>query len=350
MSAGDKIKLDIRHGERNRACVLRRVSGGSSLLIMLADRPYLRRAHHTSFWSVTTVLLLVNLACFAGQLLAESYGVNYLRLFALQPDKLMQGQVWQLLTFQFLHDTGNWLHILINGALLWYFGQEIESFLGRLSMLKLYLLSGVVGGMVQVIVSHLFGGVVPTDVAVLGASAGVCGLVAAYCAINWDQKLILWLFLAFPVPAQGKYLVLALLIFCGAAMYWGDTQIAHAAHFGGVWMGLVFVRWIVQADRLLNAWEILRARIKPKPLIERVEAPEVPYASVEPVGEPSVEAFELGVESESEHQPEPELEPEEFMEQVVNPILEKISEHGIDCLTEEEREILEKAREMVMGK
>lgn len=354
MSVGDKIKLDIRRARTGWACALHRMSGGSSLRVMLADRPYLRRAHHTSFWSVTTALLLVNIACFGGQLLAENRGLNYLSWLALQPDKLIQGQVWQLLTFQFLHDTGNWLHIMINGALLWYFGQQIEAFLGRGSMLKLYLLSGVVGGLVQVIISHVFAGVAPTDVAVLGASAGVCGLVAAYCAINWDQKLILWLFLAFPIPARGKYLVLALLFVCGAGMYWGDSNIAHAAHFGGVWMGLVFVRWIVQADRVLNAWEVLRTRIKPRPLIERVEAPEVPYASVEPVGGPSVEDDELAGESEpvshAEPEPKPELEPDEFMEQEVNPILEKISEHGIDCLTEKERETLEKARELVTGK
>lgn len=314
---------------------------------MLADRPYLRRAHHTTFWSVTTVLLLVNLVCFGAQLVGDSQGVDYARWLALGPEALLQGKVWQLVTFQFLHATDNWLHLMINGVLLWYFGRQIEDFLGRMSMLKLYLLSGVVGGLTQVIVSWFFG---TGSVAVLGASAGVCGLVAAYCAINWDQRLILWLFFVVPVPARGKHLVLGLLTLCGLAMYFGDPRIAHAAHFGGVWMGLVFVRWIVQADRVLNAWEILRSRIKPRPLIERVEAPEVPYASVEPVGEPSVEGSDLEPNYETEELPEPELEPEEFMELQVDPILDKIAEHGIECLTDKERAILEKASEMVTGK
>jgi hypothetical protein len=40
----------------------------------------------------------------------------------------------------------------------------------------------------------------------------------------------------------------------------------------------------------------------------------------------------------------PELPPEEFISKEVDPILDKISQHGIQSLTERERKILEAAR------
>ena len=34
--------------------------------------------------------------------------------------------LWQLVTYIFLHDTGQWFHILFNMLGLWMFGSELE--------------------------------------------------------------------------------------------------------------------------------------------------------------------------------------------------------------------------------
>ena len=47
---------------------------------------------------------------------------------------------------------------------------------------------------------------------------------------------------------------------------------------------------------------------------------------------------------------EPELPPADFMAQEVDPILDKISAHGIQSLTDRERQILEAARKKMARK
>ena len=214
-------------------------------------------------------------------MVAERNAWDYLNWLALRPVALLDGHVWQVLTYQFLHDPDNILHLLLNTAMLWFFGRQVEGFLGRMAFLKLYLFCGVVGGLTQLLVSWSFAGQLQPELAVLGASAGVCGLIAAFAAIHWEQKLILWLFFIIPVPMRGKNVVLVLMGLCLLGAWIGGSNIAHAAHFGGIWMGLVYIRWIVQADRVLNAWEALRDRVRPRPFIEPVESPPPPFAAVD---------------------------------------------------------------------
>lgn len=324
---------------------------------MLGDRHSLLRKRG-GMWSVTTILVVLNLVVYGGQMIAERKGWDYLHWFALRPLSLLDGHIWQVLTYQFLHDPENILHLILNTGMLWFFGRQVEGFLGRSAFLKLYLLSGVIGGLTQLLVSWSFAGQLQPELAVLGASAGVCGLIAAFAAIHWEQRLILWLFFIIPVPMRGKNVVLVLMALCLCGAWLGGSNIAHAAHFGGIWMGLVYIRWIVQADRVLNAWEALRSRVRPRPLIEPVEPPPAPFATATadkkfpPVEEPAhkgndpaaIELMRAAVEAAEE---EEDLAPAEFIALRVDPILEKISQHGVDCLTERERQTLERARDLV---
>ena len=327
---------------------------------MLAERLDLRQ-NRRGLWSVTTILVVLNLVVYAGQIVAERNAWDYLNWLALRPLALLDGHVWQVLTYQFLHDPDNILHLLLNTAMLWFFGRQVEGFLGRMAFLKLYLFCGVVGGLTQLLVSWSFAGKLQPELAVLGASAGVCGLIAAFAAIHWEQKLILWLFFIIPVPMRGKNVVLVLMGLCLLGAWIGGSNIAHAAHFGGIWMGLVYIRWIVQADRVLNAWEALRDRVRPRPFIEPVESPPPPFAAVDefpPVTEhepqtdhETLELMRAATESAAtdrvDEGADEDLAPAEFIALRVDPILEKISEHGIDCLNEQERRILERARDLV---
>ncbi|MBG88866.1 MAG: hypothetical protein CMO80_18455 [Verrucomicrobiales bacterium] len=300
---------------------------------MLADRHFEAPRSSAPTWSVTGVLILANLLIFAFQMLAESNSWKFEEVFALHPAEMVSGNVWQVVTFQFQHN--DWVHLLINCLILWWFGRQMESFLGRVSFLKLYLSGGAIGGFAQVIWTFLFDKDV-LNVPVVGASAGVCALVAAYAALNWDQQFVLSILTFRPFTTRGKYLALLLIVTCGLEVFYGSEQIAHAAHFGGIWAGLVYIRWIIQAERLWNVWEALRARIKPRPLIERVEPPtEIHFEAIDDM--PEAEILN-------------DLPADEFMEREVDPVLEKISAHGIESLTEREKKILDHAHEIMTGK
>src|SRR5437899_2781684 len=57
----------------------------------------------------------------------------------LDPTKVMQGQVWRLLTFAFLHAPDTLVHILFNMLFLWWFGSDVEQLYGRKEFLAIYL-------------------------------------------------------------------------------------------------------------------------------------------------------------------------------------------------------------------
>src|SRR5260370_5612004 len=100
-------------------------------------------------WLATTGILAVNVIVFLLQsLLARSHPAfatdGY---FALSIEGLRHGFIWQLLTFQFMH--GGWLHLFLNCWAIYVFGRAVEDALGGGPFLRLYLLSGIVGGLIQ---------------------------------------------------------------------------------------------------------------------------------------------------------------------------------------------------------
>lgn len=289
----------------------------------LADRHYMRSPYRGLNWSATLILLLANVAIFVLTLtvLPRLMPVGYL---VLSVEGLKHGFVWQLLTFQFLH--ANWLHLLFNSLALYFFGNPVETVLGRPRFLALYFGSGAIGGLVQMVFAlalpKYFGG------QVVGASAGVAGLVAAFAVVHWEQRFMLLLYF-FPTTLRGRTLfwissVIALFGMALAVMKPGADNVAYAAHLGGLLTGFAFVRFDIGIRRLAWPWQPLRTRQRKRELVKAasVRIPRWPREQESP----------------------PEVPEEEFISREVDPILDKISAHGIQSLTERERKILEAAR------
>ena len=182
----------------NNKSPLKLCYSSTSLWDMLEDRDYVGQAPVRPQWSATVALIVVNALVYLFQyyllprIAPEFPFENY---FALSLDGLQAGHVWQLLTYQFLH--GGFWHIFLNCWAIFVFGRAVETALGKGRMLTLYFLSGVVGGLVQMLCAWLmpehFG-----DVAVVGASAGAFGLVAAFAVLFPDQRLVMLLFFIIP--------------------------------------------------------------------------------------------------------------------------------------------------------
>lgn len=200
-------------------------------------------------YPATIAILAVNVAVFLLQYTAPRFFEDYL---ALSLDGLKSGYVWQLLTFQFMH--GGFWHIFLNSWAIFVFGREVEMGLGKARMLALYFTSGVVGGLVQMLGSWVmpehFG-----DGAVVGASAGAFGLVAAFAVLFPQRVLILLLFFVLPLKMRARtflWLSLGLAVF-GVIVPFGN--IGHAAHLGGILAGYIYARVLTQpagAARMTN--------------------------------------------------------------------------------------------------
>lgn len=170
----------------------------------------------------------------------------------------IDGQVWRLLTFQFLH-AGIW-HIFLNMFALFMFGGLVEGYLGRRRYLLFYLLCGA-GGALLYMLLNLVGFISGADIPFLlfhypyvplvGASAGVFGVLAAAAVIAPNS--IVYLILP-PIPLKLKWVVLGYLGISVYVLYvQGHNAGGEAAHLGGALVGYMLIR---RADLL---WDFLHA-------------------------------------------------------------------------------------------
>ena len=287
----------------------------------------MRRPAFRFRWSATVVLLMVNVAAFILQNVLYRFSTlptdDY---FALSVEGLRHGFVWQLLTYQFMH--GGLIHLALNCWAIYIFGREVEETLGRNIFLTLYFTSGVIGGLFQALAGVLLGGRFAAPV--VGASAGAFGLVSAYAALYPERPLMLLLFFIIPVNMRAKFLLLFSAILTVIGLVFPMDNIAHAAHLGGMLTGIVFVRYAIHWHW---HWPRLR-RTRPQLLRPLVKASHGPGARW----------------GQSSARVDTDLPPDEFLSKAVDPILDKISAHGIQSLTERERRILQTAREKMAGR
>jgi membrane associated rhomboid family serine protease len=277
--------------------------------------------------SATVLLILANAGVYGLQMLAVATGgigplraIGYLALF---PDDLARGWVWQLLTFQFLHDPNNLLHLVLNCAMLYMFGRPLEAALGRASFLRLYFGSGTVGGLVQVLLAwgfpHHFG-----RAPVVGASAGVFGLVAAFAWLNRNASITTLVAFIIPVSMKAKYLLVAEAVLAVFGLLAKSGGIAHGAHLGGLLAGLAYAQFVV-LGRPRFGWRRVRPAAVRRELVGTHAAGPRNRRHRSTVGSDDLPAAD-------------------FISKEVDPILDKISSHGIQSLTPQERRILELAR------
>lgn len=277
--------------------------------------------------SATVVLVIINVAVFVLQTILQVWRpVAHKELFtwfALSQGGLAHGFVWQLVTYQFMH--GNPLHLLVNMLLVYFFGRALEDALGSKALLKLYFMSGIVGGLLQIVYQVIMHKLVGwPDAPVVGASACGLGLLAAYASLFPHREITLLLFFFIPVSLRARTLLWISLGLALFGMIAPIGNVAEAAHFGGILTGLFYIHWIVQGP----GWPSL-ARFKPASRPRVLVSAPLPKRSF----------WQRSKPSEVE-----DLPPAEFITREVDPILDKISANGIQSLTERERRILEAAR------
>jgi membrane associated rhomboid family serine protease len=239
------------------------------------------------------------IACAGTYVLQLLIGTGMILFFGLVPQFLFRRfMVWQLATYLFLH--GGIFHLLFNMFVLWMFGTEIERYWGTRNFLYYYFFTGIVAGFVTALVSY------SVNMPIIGASGAIFGVLAAF-GLLFPERIILIFFL-FPMRAKHAVLLFAgieLLVLLSAGVH----GLGSLAHLSGMAAGYLYLK---HGDVLKNIWQAQRERQHRKSFAKTRER---------------------------------EYRKKQFIQDIVDPILDKISREGMDSLTEEEKKILKKARE-----
>lgn len=140
-------------------------------------------------------------------------------------------RIWQFITANFMH--GNLTHLIFNMLALYMFGCPVEKKVGQLDFIKYFLVCGIGGYSLAFILWFI--GITPNNL-IVGASAGVYGLLLAFSLLYPNQKILLF----FAIPMQAKWMAV---IFGGLEfiLMFRNDGISHVGHLGGLLSGLLYI-------------------------------------------------------------------------------------------------------------
>jgi membrane associated rhomboid family serine protease len=213
---------------------------------------------------VTYLLIATNMVFFlleltpTGQHVAASFAIVPSELFGVRIlggpangplDRLPIPEGMTLVTYMFLH--GDPVHLAGNMLFLWVFGDNVEDAMGHLKFLVFYLVCGIFGGLVHALSAELgfaklllksAGSVPAASVPLIGASAAVAGVIAAYLMLHPHVRVWVLAFRFIPLRvsamlALGAWIlsqfVMLLVPEVGPVAWW--------AHIGGILAGAVLI-------------------------------------------------------------------------------------------------------------
>lgn len=288
-------------------------------------------------------LIIINLAVFLALLLAylvllpvagngegakglrDVYIVQWLR--STSDLSTLVTRPWTVFTYMFTHVGLG--HIFWNMLLLWFGGRLFQDLLGGKRLLGHYILGGLFGLALFVLVQNLLpgmhGGLTPPGI--LGASAGVLSVFIGIAAYRPD--MVVHLLLIGPVKLMYVAGVFLLLDLVGIGS--GDG-VAHEAHIGGALYGFLAaqqlkrgndwsLRFVTFLERL---WAPLSRKKGPRMRVEKTR-------SNKDFARSTVASDTAFNRSKRENQAR------------VDMILDKISRSGYDSLSKAEKDFLFKA-------
>lgn len=228
---------------------------------------------------VTKNLIIVNLIIWLamvlfpnqiGYFITNRLGLHYVTASLFNPA--------QLITYMFVHDSHNFLHILFNMFTLWMFGRILEQVWGSRRFFVFYMICGIGAALVQegvwaltwehgyisdmarlngLTYEHMKEAVDAAVAAgdtsliqdmetvknlsmiVVGASGAIFGLLLGFAFVFPNMPLYLFFI---PVPIKAKYMVIGygvIEFFLGVGG--AQSTVAHFAHLGGMLFGLILL-------------------------------------------------------------------------------------------------------------
>jgi membrane associated rhomboid family serine protease len=258
---------------------------------------------------VTTILVGVHVVCaiLAALLVGFVHGgvLNYLMFDSAQ---VWQGQIWRLLTYAFIHypSPSALLWFAIEMYMLFFFGREVERFIGQRAYIWLYGLLLLAPALLLT----LWG--LTTRTGLAGSAALHFAVFTAFVTLYPNVQFFL------RIPAKWIFVILAAIgtLSALAAHDWPDLVV--------LWTSIAVAFFFIElrgAGPELAWLTNLKARLQPKPKLHIVQKPSARRV----------------------------VDPDDVIASV-DPILDKIAKSGIGSLTENEKKALDRARNRLLKK
>ena len=225
--------------------------------------------------TVTKNLLIINVLCFFGAVVAQRYGISLNNVggmhFFLSPDF----NVAQLVSYMFLH--ANFEHIFFNMFAVWMFGRTLEMVWGPKRFLIYYMICGIGAGLVQELISaieyftltssmpaeavetvlregssilqsgmnYVDSRMAELNIAVnrstVGASGAVYGILLAFGMLFPNSQMYVF---PIPFPIKAKFFVIGYAVIeLVLGMSRTADGVAHFAHLGGMIFGFFLIMY-----------------------------------------------------------------------------------------------------------
>ena len=207
---------------------------------------------------VTKNLLIINVLCYFGYIVAQKYGIDLNDTLGLHFFLASDFNLAQLVTYMFMH--ANFQHIFFNMFAVWMFGRTLEHVLGAKRFLTYYMICGIGAGLVQELVQYIQYAMelshyenVNTGLAIIpmaeflnmmttvGASGAVYGILLAFGMLFPESRMFVF---PLPFPIKAKFFVIGYAVielFAGFGSS-GDG-VAHFAHLGGMIFGFLLIMY-----------------------------------------------------------------------------------------------------------
>jgi len=184
-------------------------------------------------FSVTNWIIILNVIAFIGFiifLLINEANIDYV---AIKPSNILQGKyLWTFLTSMFMH--ANFTHIFVNMISLIFIGNFVEKLIGRKRFFWLYMISGIVAGLIFVLSALVFSADV--NLYAVGASGAIFGLGGLLAILTPRLPVLVFFVIPMPMWAAMLFLMFGLWAISLAA----GLPIGNWAHFGGLICGLAY--------------------------------------------------------------------------------------------------------------
>jgi len=214
---------------------------------------------------------------------------------------------WTIISYGFLH--ADFLHILFNCIVLFYFGKLFLDYFTAKQLLSFYVLGTLFGGVLFLFSQNYFpvfeGRIYP----LVGASAGISAIVVGVATYIPNYQL------QFRFIGHVKiWHLAAIFILLDIMQLAGNNGGGHFAHLGGAMFGFLYVSQASNKELNIFSWFTGLFKTKRKPL-------------------------KTVHKSKKKTAPAPKhVKPDN--QQKIDGILDKISKSGYDTLTKEEKEFL----------